>query len=158
MTLWNILYRQSQTHLSRYWTRCFPINAQGLMTLTGWSGSGRGKEPLWIFFLSTTKGRTRQFWNVRNKESIMCFSSGGSSPPPPAPPPPPPPLPLMPPPPPPAAPPPSATAPEWAKRAPRTNTAEEIAARTGSDLTIRRKKGKSALRVSGQSGMSYPGF
>ena len=45
-----------------------------------------------------------------------------------------------------AAPPPSSTAPEKASAAPRSNTDAAIAARAG-DLAIRRKRGKSALKV-----------
>lgn len=52
---------------------------------------------------------------------------------------------------------PSATVQGGAKPGIRTNTMEEIAARTQS-LAIKRKKGKSALRVTGQSGMNYPGY
>ena len=85
-----------------------------------------------------------------------------SAPSPPPPPPPPPPLEL----PPeievptPTPPPPVQTAPQRLAKAPRTNTQEEIATRTGSDLAIRRrKKGKSSLKISGQSGgMNYPGY
>jgi len=92
----------------------------------------------------------------------MCMSSPSVSMPNPAPPPPPPPPPPAPEtpapepvvaPPPPPAPPPAKTA-EKAARAPRTNTKEMIAARSG-DLAIRRKRGKSALRIPRTGGVNY---
>ena len=92
----------------------------------------------------------------------MCMSSPSVSvphpaptpPPPPPAPPPPPPAPVQAPAPPPSpAPPPARTA-EKAARAPRTNTKEMIAARSG-DLAIRRKRGKSALRIPRTGGVNY---
>jgi len=90
----------------------------------------------------------------------MCLSSPkvtmpepppAPEPPPPAPEPPPPPPVKAPAPPP--APPPAATAEKLAD-APRTNTKEMIAERSG-DLAIRRKRGKSALRIPRTGGVNY---
>ena len=88
----------------------------------------------------------------------MCVISS-PSPPPPPPPPPPPQIIQMPEiqaPPPPPAPPVASKAPESVADAPRTNTIADIAARTQS-LAIRRKRGKSSLRIPYTgSGMNYP--
>ena len=81
-----------------------------------------------------------------------CHPKSGS-PPPPLPPPPPPPTPVVAPAPPPGPPP--AQVAESVSDAPRTNTKAMIAERSG-DLAIRRKTGKSSLRIplSG-SGLNY---
>ena len=85
----------------------------------------------------------------------MCISNPRMSvPPPPPPAPTPPPMPVAPPAPPPA----NKTAPERAASASRTNTDDMVAQRTGSPLSLRRRRGKAGLKVSQAGGVNYPGY